>query len=875
MKLALAIISLGIGISAQAQDIYSHDHSSRTYASVAVNPKVQVLVPASAVDGSVGKPVAPVTMTLPDTINTSGLGGAVTGMIVDSVTRKPIAGVEVSIQGTHTGARTNETGRFVLANVTPGPHVLQFRLLGYRGITRPVTVNADQVVDGNVALAPVNTELTRVIVTGTVIGTQEKAIPTTITVVTAEDIVKRGITQIDQLFRGSVPGVVALNTGMSDDNAVKMFSRGATDVAFQTSTTPFKTYIDGVEVSNSSYINSIDVNSIDHIEILTGPQGSTVYGSNSLNGVMQIFTKRGAEKPVVVTAGIGASGSQSSYASGLAPSYNTNLQLTGTQASGFSYLGSISGRYNGSSIPGRHQTSFNGNAGAHQQIKWLSMDGSLYATNQLTAGSLGGILGGSQGYAQYFYGGLNKFFPANLIQRSNSTVVKTEGASGTLVASIFPWWTQQAVVGRNTTDLANKQNAPFYLTPDDSLNHLFDESQTVLQMSYNTTVRGSLANFTDLTITAGFDGTNSSYQEFEGDATNLTNSFAVVNTAVAFNLDRARGGFLQAQAAIHDIVFLTYGLRGEYNSLYGGRYGISYTPRYGISVVAPIGEITAKFRAAYGQGTRPPDRGEVGPIYSFDKNYGGVFPLVKESPHLGPESQRGSEGGIDLFLGSLASVSVTAYHQTIEHALVSFQVDTLYSLIIPFYRVYSQQYFNIGRVRNSGAELTGNINLGVLTLHGVYSFTKSRIVQVTDSANGLDIVGVGYLKSVPGSAFGNLPEHTWSLDMGYSVAKTTAHFFVNGISRFNASGSAYNTLNTIGENRLTSSGPTRVYTDYPNAYYVAPAYSIFGMKFDHQIRRSLTAVFQMDNIGNRFQNDFSAGTPTTGRLTSLGLRVRL
>jgi len=283
--------------------------------------------------------------------------------------------------------------------------------------------------------------------------------------------------------------------------------------------------------------------------------------------------------------------------------------------------------------------------------------------------------------------------------------------------------------------------------------------------------------------------------------------------------------------------------------------------------------VTAKLRASYGYGTRPPSRNQVGPVYDFDANYGGVFASTKESPHLGPESQHGIDEGIDLFLGDLASVSLTAYNQTVTDALVSFEVDTLYSLIIPFYRVYSNQFFNVGRVHNTGADLTGNVNLGVFAVHGVYSFTKSRIEQIADSADGLTLPSFAY--SSAGSAVYNLPEHTWSLDASYSVATTTAHFLVNGVSRFNAQGPAYNALNVIGENRLTSSNPTRVYTNYANAVYVSPASSIFGMKIDHQIRRSLTATFQMDNIANKFQNDFTAGIPTFGRVTSLGLRVRL
>jgi outer membrane receptor protein involved in Fe transport len=41
------------------------------------------------------------------------------------------------------------------------------------------------------------------------------------------------------------------------------------------------------------YIANIDPNSIDRVEVIRGPQASTVYGSGAIGGVMQVFTRRG------------------------------------------------------------------------------------------------------------------------------------------------------------------------------------------------------------------------------------------------------------------------------------------------------------------------------------------------------------------------------------------------------------------------------------------------------------------------------------------------------------------------------------------------------------------------------------------------------
>src|SRR5207247_7659549 len=69
--------------------------------------------------------------------------------------------------------------------------------------------------------------------------------------------------------------------------------RGAS--SFNTNTV--KTYLDGVEVADPYYLTTIDPASIERIEVLRGPQGSTLYGAQALAGVMQIFTKQGTATP--------------------------------------------------------------------------------------------------------------------------------------------------------------------------------------------------------------------------------------------------------------------------------------------------------------------------------------------------------------------------------------------------------------------------------------------------------------------------------------------------------------------------------------------------------------------------------------------------
>src|SRR5204863_271250 len=81
--------------------------------------------------------------------------------------------------------------------------------IGYAKQSQSVTVAAGEEVTADVALSLAATELEQVVVTGTVVPTERKAIPTPISIVTSEDIQRENLQRVDQVFRGQVPGAIA------------------------------------------------------------------------------------------------------------------------------------------------------------------------------------------------------------------------------------------------------------------------------------------------------------------------------------------------------------------------------------------------------------------------------------------------------------------------------------------------------------------------------------------------------------------------------------------------------------------------------------------------------------------------------------------
>ena len=67
--------------------------------------------------------------------------------------------------------------------------------------------------------------------------------------------------------------------------------------------------MDGVEVAVPS-ASGVDLNSVERVEVIRGPQAAGIYGSDAIGGVIQIFTQKGdtglARPQVSSEAGLGA-----------------------------------------------------------------------------------------------------------------------------------------------------------------------------------------------------------------------------------------------------------------------------------------------------------------------------------------------------------------------------------------------------------------------------------------------------------------------------------------------------------------------------------------------------------------------------------------
>ena len=129
--------------------------------------------------------------------------------------------------------------------------------------------------------------LERVVVTGTVNGSAQRAMPVALDIVEGRELERRDARSLSSILDGSVPGIWIWEQSPTNLLARYASIRGASSFGISYP----KVYIDGIEVANSLLVTELDVESVDHVEVIRGPQGAALYGAGAISGVINIVTR--------------------------------------------------------------------------------------------------------------------------------------------------------------------------------------------------------------------------------------------------------------------------------------------------------------------------------------------------------------------------------------------------------------------------------------------------------------------------------------------------------------------------------------------------------------------------------------------------------
>ncbi|HSU97694.1 MAG TPA: TonB-dependent receptor plug domain-containing protein, partial [Gemmatimonadaceae bacterium] len=237
--------------------------------------------------------------------------GAVAGRVIEASTGRPLESAQIfASDDRNRVARSDAKGQFRLANLSPGSHTIDVRLIGFSNKSVPVTVTAGGTATIDVQLVTQPLDLDAVVVTGQGGGISKRRIATPVDVIGSDAIEASPATRVDELLQTKLPSAqIRMTSGQAGTTSI-IRTRGVTSVS--NNSTPV-IYVDGVRVDNLNTVATLGLNlsgvrsqgaatsaladlpldNIDRVEFVPGGAATTLYGSDAANGVIQIFTKHG------------------------------------------------------------------------------------------------------------------------------------------------------------------------------------------------------------------------------------------------------------------------------------------------------------------------------------------------------------------------------------------------------------------------------------------------------------------------------------------------------------------------------------------------------------------------------------------------------
>jgi TonB-linked SusC/RagA family outer membrane protein len=704
--------------------------------------------------------------------------GSVTGRVVESGTERPLGATQVSLVNTGLGTITGDDGRFLILNVPVGTYTIRVERIGYTVRTQQVAVTAEAAALANFTLETEALGLDEIVVTGTAGAARRREVGNSMGQVRAADIRETPV-NVEAILQSRIPGMNVLRSSAQVGGGSMIRLRGNVSVAM--SNQPIL-YVDGVRVRSEGYarnvpptgsdlrsnndiasaLNNINPSDIDRIEVIKGAAATTLYGTEAAAGVIQIFTKRGAQGAGQWTAsieqgfaheqkfGVDASTAPPSEADTRAfcdesgancatPEYlyiDPWLRDAWRQGYSLSVGGGgqalqyfVSGRYdhNEGVLPLDLEKKYviRGNFSFSPfdqlQLQWNTSYTNTNLTNTPAGNNAHGItLNTFRRDRNYLQAESRDAVDPLLLWDINSQI---DHLITGMTATYSPTsrWSNRLNVGYDLSQLNLRNQRPFgfVLAPNGILSDRRYEYATITADyvgSYDLPLAEDLQatlSWGGQTVTTEIQETSAYGEDFPGPGDPTVSS---AGTRLGFEeRERVTNAGLLGQAVFdfRNRYFLTVGARVDGNSAFGDDFGLQAYPRVSASYIIsdegfwPGSLGATKLRAAWGQSGRAP--GAFDAVRTYNPVGWGTDPAFVPSnvgnPDIGPERTSELEFGFETSqFDNRITADFTYYHRTTSDAL--FDVRQ-----IPSLGFLNSQLENIGEMESKGVEIQLNAQL--------------------------------------------------------------------------------------------------------------------------------------------------------------------
>ncbi len=549
--------------------------------------------------------------------------------------------------------------------------------------------------------------LDRVVVTGNAIEAPARSLTVAMNTVSGAQLSRYAGGNLSQALSDLVPGLWVWQSAPTSLVAHYGSIRGTSSFG---SSFP-KIYVDGIELANPLLLTQFTPETVERIEVIRGPQGAALYGTDAISGVINIVTRHdgsnGGPSTVARTA-VGAASSAYMARSAITQDHAITVREgSGAQAGSATFTSGGVGEY----LPGAFLRQTTGSTGFRLvRSKFIATGtGRVFASESADPSS------------PLFRDSVSASRAGQVIPQSVQEY--TLGGSATFIPS--ERWTHAIVAG---FDGSRSASGPDLGTAGGNAN--------LATLRVSSVAR--LGDADNLATTLTFAGENSllDFRSQPETASIQTTGNAPVSSVVRRWTSAAVG---QANISWRDAGYLTGGLRIERNDAFDSNRTVSVLPMIGAAVMRDYGPLTVKLRSAYGRGIRP----ATTPIRETS-----WFDPRRDARllDLAPEEQAGIETGMDLFIGKTFGVQLTRFDQLASGLIQRVAYTTSSPIQAPTpesqYRDTHEQpnppedrrisyvLQNVGEITNRGWELKSDLNLASLTLSGTFSTVDSRVKQV-------------------------------------------------------------------------------------------------------------------------------------------------
>jgi outer membrane cobalamin receptor len=676
-------------------------------------------------------------------------------------------------------------------------------------VARP-GAGADAVVDFTLHVGSVSD---RLVVTAARSAQGRSGVTSSVSVIAAADLARSGATSLADALRG-VPGLNVETTGR-EGSLSALFSRGG-------ESDHNLVLIDGVRVNQSGGafdLSRVAAGEIERIEVVRGAQ-SSLWGSDALGSVVQVFTRRGGEGGTGVAADVEAGsfstvrGSARVY--GAAPRVDYHAGVTSRRTDG-AYRDELreADRFD--------QTAFDGGLGV-----------SLGTRAALRTGLRASTAHG-RGVGPFAYGPSDtgtKYDTQDLSWHLD--VSHGLGARATGHASVLYFRSSS-----DSADTVGDAGFNVYTLLRGTPGATFPESPRLVRLLTADQFRTLSANpeglgqgeFLASTPFGVSDFASSSTTEFRRPAFRYQVDMdwkAGQRLSAGYEFERERNPlvagfstnnhsfFVQQQVSAGERWFATAGGRVDDKS----QYGTSFSPKVagGAYLVLPRsrGLSSLKVSASAGKGIKSPQ---------FAERFGGAF--ADGNPDLKPERARTIDAGVEAtFAAERVRASATVFDSRYRD-LVEFRASD------PFFRLDGKaDYINVAGAKASGVELEWALQRPVagVTVAASYTLVDS---EVTETVN----TGVQFQ---PGQPLLRRPKHSGVVRAAYEKGSATVYGDVRVVGERHDSSFLF--LSTVASGAVGGGITTDI--------TVNPGYAVASVGVDVRAAKGLTLFARTDNLGD-------------------------